>query len=365
MPPDEIVPKQPESAPSLVPEEGGEEAERAEAVQPVASALEARVAMVHDTLPVAQPKEGAPEASPAVPPKAPETLLETPAETPGFTDQVLAIFGDSKERGRNTFMASIDALLFAVTTGGSAIWKWFEEFFGNLFGSKKSEEIASGEGQTTGKPEVQNWDASRESHLAEAKKQLKEAFTKNPTLLDFAKEASGKYGIPVATILAIARFESGGFDPNDKNLKSPAEGLGQFMPETWAQFLGENPEFEEASPSDPAAALFAIAWYCKTNAQMCDIDLNSPTAPTELYLAHHEGPGAYKKLKAFQKGELAGGQMPPVPETYKDNSYSDFGVLKVDTYHAYATLVTRMADRVQAVANEYTGFLPTLALPTS
>lgn len=367
---DEIVPKQPKGAPSAVPEEDVNEGERAAAVEPVARAQAARVVMAHDALAAAPSVGVSPETIDAEfaaqgPAATPEGSPPKPPEAPGFVDQVLTVFDASQANGKNTFMASLDAVLFAVTTGGSAIWNWAKELFNNLFGKKKteSEETASSEGQTTAGPEVQAADPSKvESLLAEAKNQLKEAFTKNPPWLDFAKEASEEYGISVATILAIARFESGGFDPNAKNPKSSAEGLGQFMPETWAQFLAENSEFGEVSPTDPEAALFAIAWYCKTNAEACGIDLNSPTAAKELYLAHHEGPGAYKKLKAFQQGKL-GDEAPEAPGTYKGHSFPDFGVSKVDTYDAYVTLVTRMADRVQAIAEEYTAFLPTLAVP--
>lgn len=73
-------------------------------------------------------------------------------------------------------------------------------------------------------------------------------------LIDLAKAKASKYGLPLQGFVAQIAQESN-WDPNAVNASSGAQGLGQFMPATWAEWG------QDQSPFDPDASLDAAARY--------------------------------------------------------------------------------------------------------
>ena len=74
------------------------------------------------------------------------------------------------------------------------------------------------------------------------------------TIYDIIKAAADKYGVPVNTMLAFGKIESG-FDPNAYNA-SHAAGLFQFIPSTAKGYFGpDGDRFDPAQSADAAARL--------------------------------------------------------------------------------------------------------------
>ena len=352
------APKAPEIAEPADPEKeaaveriGGLHGERMDAAEATSAAAAAKAKT-----------ETSPEPeTPAVPPTTPPATPAAKEET--FMDKISDYFDAAKARGSNAFSAGLETLMFALTTGAAGGWGWVKETWDKLWGKKK-EEPSENQEYTVDDETFAPEDPDRQKLLAAAEKQLQEVITKNPTWIDFAREAGKEHGVPVETILAIARFESG-FKAEAKATASSAEGLGQFIKETWASFIAANLDFSEAKPGDPRAALHAIAWYAKRNALDCSIDLASENATGEVYLAHHEGAAGYKRMKAFQRGELTGDQVPAIPGSYKGKAFPKFGIEKVNTYADYVTVVTTMSSRVETVADHYAIQLEGMPQPNS
>lgn len=335
------------------------------AAQRVGELQEERIDVAEDAAKTAAEVQVATTVQAAAAGDAPEeTPLAAPApagpKEASFMDKMSAHFDAAKNRGSNAFMAGLETFAFALTTGGSGLWSWIKETWGKMPWSKKEETQATEENEwlvyreddEVFSPE----DPDNQKLIFTAGRELQEMMSKQPSWIDFAREASAVHGVSAASILAIARFESG-FEAGAKASSSSAEGLGQFIKKTWASFIAANPNFSESKPSDPRAALHAIAWYAKKNATDCSIDLRAENASGEVYLAHHEGAAGFKRMKAFQRGELTGDQIPVIPVSYKGKAFPKFGVAKVDTYQDYVTLVTSMAGRVEAVADSYTAQL--------
>jgi hypothetical protein len=129
----------------------------------------------------------------------------------------------------------------------------------------------------------------------------------------------------------VVGAESSG-DPNAKNPRSTATGLGGFIESTWKQFIEErHPELMaqggdiQKYRSDRALSREAVGWYAAKNTEALQ-DAGEPVTDGNLYLAHFAGPqGAIDLLQAdpnasaesvlgskviaanpFLKGKLAG-----------------------------------------------------------
>lgn len=101
--------------------------------------------------------------------------------------------------------------------------------------------------------------------------------------------AAQQYGVDPNALVRVAQIESG-LDPNAKNPKSSAGGLGQFINSTWAQYGGG------ASKFDPNANADALARLARDNAAGLRNAIGREPTPGELYLAHQQGLGGAIRL---------------------------------------------------------------------
>ncbi|NLN49235.1 MAG: lytic transglycosylase domain-containing protein, partial [Clostridiales bacterium] len=75
-------------------------------------------------------------------------------------------------------------------------------------------------------------------------------------------EAAEKYGIPVEILMAIVQKETGGtYNPTAYNPESGANGLMQFMPDTWEAYKVDGDRDGEINIYSPADAIFSAAHY--------------------------------------------------------------------------------------------------------
>jgi hypothetical protein len=120
-------------------------------------------------------------------------------------------------------------------------------------------------------------------------------FKNNPTWYKKAKATEDKWGIPVPVQMAIMHTESN-FNAHAKAPTSTAYGFSQALNGTWAHYqratqsTGRRDDFGDATDF--------IGWYAKETNKVLGILPNNPFA---LYLAYHEGAGAYKKASYNKK----------------------------------------------------------------
>lgn len=110
----------------------------------------------------------------------------------------------------------------------------------------------------------------------------------------------------MALIDQIIGVESGG-DPNARNSRSSASGLGQFIDSTWESMIkkhrpdladGKSKEEILALKSDPTLSREMTARYADDNGQIL-AGAGLPVTPGTTYLAHFAGPqGAVKVLQS-------------------------------------------------------------------
>lgn len=116
-----------------------------------------------------------------------------------------------------------------------------------------------------------------------------------------------------ALVERIIGAESGG-DPNAKNRRSSATGLGQFLDETWLDMIrAYRPDLAEGRTQaeilelrrDPKIAREIIARFTERNAEMLR-KRDLPVTPGTLYLAHFAGgAGAVAILSAMENADAA------------------------------------------------------------
>jgi hypothetical protein len=103
----------------------------------------------------------------------------------------------------------------------------------------------------------------------------------------------------------IIRYESGG-NPGAVNPLSGAAGLGQFMPNTWAEFVAAHPQkFQGMTPDqiqkaafNPVIAREAIEWYNGVNRQRLSGMGVDPTDPNVALAYKYGAQGAQRILQA-------------------------------------------------------------------
>ena len=110
----------------------------------------------------------------------------------------------------------------------------------------------------------------------------------------------------MALVDQIIGVESGG-DPNARNSRSSASGLGQFIDSTWESMIkkhrpdladGKSKEEILALKSDPTLSREMTARYADDNGQIL-AGAGLPVTPGTTYLAHFAGPqGAVKVLQS-------------------------------------------------------------------
>lgn len=178
----------------------------------------------------------------------------------------------------------------------------------------------------------------------DAEGRLKQALAAHADWNDVADAAAKTYGVSKGAMFAFIDFESR-FDPDAKNRKSSARGLGQFMNGTWEEFMREdgfNWFDPDVKQNNPHASLYAVAWYMHKNAKAFGIDPSNPESAYQLYMLHHEGAGGYRIYLNYKNG----GAEPSLDED-RQESY------KVKTYAEYAAKIEGFAAKVQATAQAY------------
>ena len=117
-----------------------------------------------------------------------------------------------------------------------------------------------------------------------------------------------------AVVEQIIRVESDG-DPNAKNKRSSATGLGQFLDETWLDMIrAHRPDLAKGGRSqaeilqlrrDPKTAREITARFTERNAEILR-KRGLPVTPGTLYLAHFAGgAGAVAILSAMENADAA------------------------------------------------------------
>ncbi len=291
-----------------------------------------------------------------------ETLASKREQLAGLAGDVRESYKERKRGERKGLWASIKGWFVGGTVG---IWDKLKSWLG-----VKSKDVAEVKehveedlrsvGEINPVPAVSDAFEYSASMIQRAGDSLKDVLETKPDWKEYVKEAAGAFGVPEHMIFAIAKLESN-FEPSAKNKKSGASGLGQFIPGTWDEFIEKGRKFVHtapfiaAGPFDPKAGIFAIAWYCRNNADLLGIDLNASDAVAQIYEAHHEGPTGWKRLQAFR----AGGGRFKVPWTYRNQTFDAFDVSVggEDDCENYSLLIGRISGRVQAVADSYSGIL--------
>ncbi|TVZ39116.1 hypothetical protein P886_3507 [Alteromonadaceae bacterium 2753L.S.0a.02] len=126
-----------------------------------------------------------------------------------------------------------------------------------------------------------------------------------------AKKSSKKWGVPIATNMAMmyqeSRFEAKAKPPRKKYLgfipgprKSSAYGYSQAKRETWDWYKKEAGHWG-ADRDDFDDAIDFVAWYNHISVKKLKI---SPNDTYHLYLAYHEGHGGYSRRTYKSKGWL-------------------------------------------------------------
>lgn len=154
----------------------------------------------------------------------------------------------------------------------------------------------------------------RQSSLTPAEKDIRlREWRKNARFLSTRRKietdpnfAKGFVGISDNYVDKIIGVESGG-NPDAKNPRSSATGLGQFISSTWKQFINErHPDLKAKGSvlkfrSDPELSREAVEWYAQKNAAVLR-KANMPVTDATVYLAHFAGPeGAVKILQNRDK----------------------------------------------------------------
>lgn len=145
-----------------------------------------------------------------------------------------------------------------------------------------------------------------------ARKLDKHAPNEGEKIVDYSKKVCALFHVPVTTLWAILKFESGSFNPAVVNPDSNATGLGQFIPNTWRTFMAycdknriHDPEWGSdpltlESRKNPYISLYATVWYTHQNEQALDTsELPIEERTTLDYLAHHEGADGARGLLEF------------------------------------------------------------------
>jgi len=131
-----------------------------------------------------------------------------------------------------------------------------------------------------------------------AKEDPNKVFDVHPEWKILLYAACKKEKITPGALMSMMWTESR-FDTNAVNSTSKAQGLGQFLPAAYADFVKANPSFAGRSRKDPEFGFYATAWYARYNANQSGIPKNKTITELEIYdiyLAHHEGANGRKRF---------------------------------------------------------------------
>ena len=122
----------------------------------------------------------------------------------------------------------------------------------------------------------------------------------DPDIEMIIRDAAQGAGVDETTLLSIAQVESA-LDPKAKNPNSSAEGLFQFIDDTWKDVAGEGKD-----KLHPATNAEAGAEFTKRNIAGLKEELGRDPTLEETYMAHFLGlNGAKKTLKKLQENPEA------------------------------------------------------------
>jgi len=132
-------------------------------------------------------------------------------------------------------------------------------------------------------------------------------FNQYPDWYEDAKRAQEKWGIPIATQMAIIHQESGfnaSAKPPRKKLlwiipwkrPSSAYGYSQALKNTWKDYESQTGQWARRSAFDDATDF--IGWYGDQVFRKLGIRTTNTYA---IYLAYHEGPGGYASRDYLKK----------------------------------------------------------------
>ncbi len=102
---------------------------------------------------------------------------------------------------------------------------------------------------------------------------------------------AARQGVDPSTALTIWSAEGGVTNPATKNLKSPATGIFQFMPDTWSDLGGTDQDRLNATRQVQLGVALT-----KQNTDALAKDLGRWPQPWEVYLAHQQGIGGATAL---------------------------------------------------------------------
>lgn len=114
------------------------------------------------------------------------------------------------------------------------------------------------------------------------------AFQFRPEVEDAIAKAAAQWGVPLDSMRAIAKLESGG-NPLAQNPSSSAGGLYQFIDSTGKQY-GLTNKYDAYASADAGARLM------RDNYNALSSTLGRAPTTGELYLAHQQGLGGAQKL---------------------------------------------------------------------
>jgi len=116
-------------------------------------------------------------------------------------------------------------------------------------------------------------------------------------ILNYSKQCCNQFNIPFPILKELIQIESG-WNPNAKNKHSTATGLGQFIDNTWGDFIKYANstnipllQGHKLNRRDPYTMLYATAWLMhKTKENFPNLDQKPIEEQGVIYyLAHHEG----------------------------------------------------------------------------
>lgn len=135
-------------------------------------------------------------------------------------------------------------------------------------------------------------------------KHAAQKLSENPTWMDYIKNASRKYDIPISTIVAFIQMESC-FNPKSKKPGASAEGLGQIIKNTFAEYKKSSKALD-GDRLNPETAIDCVAWVCRSkidgvnNNPTCEEKYKlKPTDVANLWLAYNNGAKGYIVLRRY------------------------------------------------------------------
>lgn len=162
--------------------------------------------------------------------------------------------------------------------------------------------------------------------------------------------AAKMVGVDPKLMASMAAVESG-FNYNIKSTSSPALGLFQFMPDTWAGMMKKHAAkygIDPATPpTDPRANALLGAEYIKENSLALKGALNRPVNNTDVYMAHFLGGGGARTFFKADPNAIAATVMPGPARQNVNIFYDKAGRAKTiaEVYDTMGTKLSRVGKQ--------------------